>query len=179
MVLRRVQSAVPPWQGLIGLTWDYTLCCPLFVHPSSMKTLRHSLFCSHRYDKMDSAIDTLTENLENGDYFRQVNPKDFDAEIFFARFDNRRRARAIWTKTVIPRLISSKHSALRGAGVALQRKWRSKPYRKQLNQVLGQEKIILDSVHKHQTRILEHSYEDLCYTLRRCEGIIFDSFLKC
>ncbi|KAF9980899.1 hypothetical protein BGZ65_004549, partial [Modicella reniformis] len=27
------------------------------------------------YDEMDSAIDTLTENLENGEYFRQDFPR--------------------------------------------------------------------------------------------------------
>ncbi|KAG0228027.1 hypothetical protein BGX31_006752, partial [Mortierella sp. GBA43] len=79
------------------------------------------------YDKMDSAIDTLTKKLENGGYFRQVSPKDFDVEVFFARFDDKRQA--IWTTTVIPRLISSKHSTLQRAGVALQRKWNSRPYR--------------------------------------------------
>lgn len=136
-------------------------------------------FFFYSYDEMDSAIDTLTEDLENGEYFRQVSPKDFDAEVFFARFDDKRRARALWTTTVLPRLISSKQSTLQRAGVALQKQWNSKPYRKRLNQVLRQEEIILDSVHKHQTRILEHSYEDLCHTLKRREGIIFDSFLNC
>ncbi|KAF9577809.1 hypothetical protein BGW38_006741, partial [Lunasporangiospora selenospora] len=43
---------------------------------------------------MDSAIEVLTKNIENGGYFRQANPKDFDAEDFFKGFDDKRRARA-------------------------------------------------------------------------------------
>ncbi|KAG0021429.1 hypothetical protein BGZ80_002397 [Entomortierella chlamydospora] len=40
---------------------------------------------------MDSAIEVLTKNLENGGYFRQANPNDFDAEDFKG-FDDKRRA---------------------------------------------------------------------------------------
>ncbi|KAF9923554.1 hypothetical protein BGZ67_009765, partial [Mortierella alpina] len=119
---------------------------------------------------MESAIEILTKNLENGGYFRQANPKDFDAEDFFKGFDDKRRARAVWTTTVIPRLISSKHPTLQRTGVALQRKWNSKSYRKRLNQALEQEEIVLSSVHKHQTRVLDHSYKDLCHILKKREA---------
>jgi hypothetical protein len=44
---------------------------------------------------MDSALEVLTKNLENGGYFRQISPKDFDAEDFFEGFDDKRRARAV------------------------------------------------------------------------------------
>ncbi|KAF9363235.1 hypothetical protein BGX34_004583 [Mortierella sp. NVP85] len=119
---------------------------------------------------MDSAIDTLTKDLKNGGYFRRVSPKDYDAKDFFARFDDKRRARAIWTKRVLPRLLYSKHPTLQRAGAALLKKWNSRAYRRRLNQVESQEEIILNSVRKHQKKILDHSYEDLCRVLKRREA---------
>ncbi|KAF8930097.1 hypothetical protein BGZ58_008465 [Dissophora ornata] len=116
---------------------------------------------------LDTAIDALTKDLENGGYFHQVSPKDFGAEGFFKGFDDQRRARAVWTTSVIPRLISSKHPTSQRAGLGLQGKWNSQAYRKQLSRALEQEVIVLDSVRKHQTEILNHSYEDLCHTLKR------------
>ncbi|CAO3568655.1 unnamed protein product [Mortierella alpina] len=135
--------------------------------------LTNSIFLLLR--QMDSAIEALTKNLENGGYFRQANPKDFDAEDFFKGFDDKRRARAVWTTTVIPRLISSKHPTLQRTGVALQRRWNSKSYRRRLNQALEQEEIVLSSVHKHQTRILDHSYKDLCHILKKREATFKES----
>ncbi|KAF8933688.1 hypothetical protein BGZ58_006189 [Dissophora ornata] len=79
---------------------------------------------------LESAVDALTKNLESGEYFRQVSPKEFDAEGLFERFDNQRRAHVIWSNTVFPRLVSSKNRGLQSAGLALQKKWNSEAYKK-------------------------------------------------
>ncbi|KAI8598543.1 hypothetical protein EDD21DRAFT_184337 [Dissophora ornata] len=139
---------------------------PHFLYPLIMRTLTSSIV-SYTMMSLDTAIDALTKDLENGGYFHQVSPKDFGAEGFFKGFDDQRRARAVWTTSVIPRLISSKHPTLQRAGLGLQGKWNSQAYRKQLSRALEQEVIVLDSVRKHQTEILNHSYEDLCHTLKR------------
>ncbi|OAQ31248.1 hypothetical protein K457DRAFT_30792 [Linnemannia elongata AG-77] len=118
---------------------------------------------------MEYAIEALTKDLQNGDYLRQTSPRDFDAEGYFAGFQDQRKARSIWSSTVIPRLISSSHGELRQVGLALQKKWASKSYRKQLDKARAQAEVVLDSVHKHQARILDHSYKDLCHTLQRRE----------
>lgn len=122
---------------------------------------------------LEYAIEALTKDLQNGDYLRQTSPRDFDAEGYFAGFQDQRRARSIWSSTVIPRLISSSHGELRKVGLTLQKKWASKSYRKHLDKARAQAEVVLDSIHKHQTRILDHSYKDLCHTLQRREGIAF------
>ncbi|KAF9124593.1 hypothetical protein BGX30_000865 [Mortierella sp. GBA39] len=118
---------------------------------------------------MEYAIEALAKDLQNGDYLRQTNPRDFDAEGYFAGFQDQRKARSIWSSTVIPRLISSSHGELRKVGLTLQKKWASKSYRKQLDKARAQAEVVLDSVHKHQAKILDHSYKDLCHTLQRRE----------
>ncbi|KAF9082768.1 hypothetical protein BGX23_012094 [Mortierella sp. AD031] len=47
--------------------------------------------------------------------------------------------------------------------------WHSKDYKKEFNKARAQETIVLESVHKHQARILDHSYKDLCHTLQKRE----------
>ncbi|KAI8598355.1 hypothetical protein EDD21DRAFT_417847 [Dissophora ornata] len=42
--------------------------------------------------RLNTAVDILTKNLESGKYFRQVSPKDFDAEELVAGFDDQRRS---------------------------------------------------------------------------------------
>ncbi|KAG0291307.1 hypothetical protein BGZ96_005300 [Linnemannia gamsii] len=118
---------------------------------------------------LEYATDALTKDLQNGDYFRQTSPREFDAEGYLAGFQDQRKARSIWSSIVIPRLIASNHGELRRVGLALQKKWGSKSYRKQLDKARIQAEVVLDSVHKHQAKILDHSYKDLCHTLKKRE----------
>ncbi|KAG0201876.1 hypothetical protein BGX33_010056 [Mortierella sp. NVP41] len=121
--------------------------------------------------KLELAIDALTLRLENGDYFQQTAPAEFDAKGYFAGIEDQRRAPAKWTTVavVLPRPLSSSHGELRTIGLALQKMWHSKDYKKEFNKARAQETIVLESVHKHQARILDHSYKDLCHTLQKRE----------
>ncbi|KAG0358333.1 hypothetical protein BGX24_006001, partial [Mortierella sp. AD032] len=114
---------------------------------------------------LELAIEALTAGLQNGEYFTHTIPKDFDAEGFFSGFQDQRKARSIWTSIVIPRLMSSNHGELRKIGLSLQKKWASKSYRKQLDKARAHVEAVLESVHKHQAKVLDHSYKDLCHTL--------------
>ncbi|KAG0271612.1 hypothetical protein BGZ95_000567 [Linnemannia exigua] len=114
---------------------------------------------------LEVAIEALTTGLQNGEYFTRTTPKDFDAEGFFTGFQDQRKARSIWSSVVIPRLMSSNHGELRKIGLSLQKKWASKSYRKQLDKARAHVKAVLESVHKHQAKVLDHSYKDLCHTL--------------
>ncbi|KAF9127309.1 hypothetical protein BGW39_005967 [Mortierella sp. 14UC] len=119
---------------------------------------------------LEVAVEVLTAGLQNGDYFARTSPKDFDAEGFFAGFQDQRKARSIWSSSVIPRLIASNHGELRKIGLSLQKKWASKSYRKQLDKARAHVEAVLESVHKHQAKVLDHSYKDLCHTLEAREA---------
>ena len=79
----------------------------------------------------------------------------------------------------LPRMIASKHYGLHQAGMRLQKQWKSKVYRKEV-EVFWQEQetirvsqtTIIQSVQMHQARIIQHSYRDLCHRLDQREGMV-------
>jgi hypothetical protein len=76
-------------------------------------------------------------------------------------------------------MIASKHNGLHQAGIRLQKQWKSKVYRKEVDvfwreheTIRISQTTITQSVQLHQARILQHSYKDFCNTLERREGMI-------
>ncbi|KAG0331889.1 hypothetical protein BG004_001466 [Podila humilis] len=126
--------------------------------------------------KLSSALKDILVGVENAEYFTSTAPVDYDARDYFHGFGKRQQVHHLWAYTIIPRMIASKHTGLHQAGIRLQKQWKSKIYRKEVDvfwqdqeAIRKSQTTITQSVQMHQARILDHSYKDLCSTLEKRE----------
>ncbi|KAG0044350.1 hypothetical protein BGZ83_010424 [Gryganskiella cystojenkinii] len=126
--------------------------------------------------KLSAALKDIVVGVENAPYFTSTTPADYEAREYFRGVRKRQEVHRLWAYTIIPRMIASKHSGLHQAGIRLQKQWKSKVYRKEVDifwreqeTIRTSQTTITQSVQMHQARILQHSYKDLCNTLERRE----------
>ncbi|KAF9311774.1 hypothetical protein BG003_007045 [Podila horticola] len=73
-------------------------------------------------------------------------------------------------------MIASKHPGLHQTGMKLLKQWKTKAYRKEVEEFWWEQEtirpsqlVVTQSVQLHQARILQHSYKNLCHTLDKRE----------
>ncbi|KAF9993820.1 hypothetical protein BGZ79_001457 [Entomortierella chlamydospora] len=121
--------------------------------------------------RLSTALLLVTDGIENAAYFQKgLSPLEYKAQDYFRSFRDKRSAHRTWSSVVIPRLIASKHEGLHQAGINLQKQWSKKSFQNELRKFWRQQDVITNSVQQHQTRILEHSYKDLCNNLESREA---------
>lgn len=126
--------------------------------------------------KLGAALEDLQEGVTNAEYFTSTTLANFDAWGYFRDLENKQKAHSIWSKIIIPRMIASKHPGLHQMGMKLLEQWKTKTYRKEVEEfwreqdtIRTSQAVIILSVQKHQARILQHWYKDLCHTLDKRE----------
>lgn len=128
--------------------------------------------------KLSASLKDVLEGVTNAEYFTTATLADYDARGYFRGLESKQEAHSVWSKTIIPRMIASKHPGLHQAGMRLLKQWKTKAYRKEVEDfwrkqetIRTSQAVITQSVQMHQARILQHSYKDLCHTLDKREGI--------
>lgn len=135
--------------------------------------------------KLSAALKDILEGVTNAKYFTSTTIADYDARGYFRGLESKQEAHSIWSKTIIPRMIASKHPGLHQTGMKLLKQWKTKAYRKEVEEFWWEQEtirpsqlVVTQSVQLHQARILQHSYKNLCHTLDKREGMDVRCFIR-
>lgn len=83
--------------------------------------------------KLSAALKDILVGVENTQYFTTTAPQHYEARGYFRGVGKKQEVHRLWAYTIIPRMIANKHFGLHQAGMRLQKQWKSKVYRKEVD----------------------------------------------